>query len=157
MTKLQHLLGLIILMTACSESVHYTSQLVPTRTEEITDHRALAKKMLRSAITKIEGGMIAIVIQGEKNPQRLLIHTDKEIGVHQRCQQQHDCLGGVYASVHTTEGKGEILYRVYKTQAMQSACAWVEFYDTPFNNMTPQLQQDILGRVWHWTQACFAS
>ena len=153
-------LGLIVLLVSgCGDSQiveEPTSTLKPDKIEELTEQKKLAKKMFTSVLTRLTDGMISAVIQYENDKDKLQLainHSDKTL--HELCRAQETCIGGIYSSVHNNQGKGEILHRVYKEQTMQIACAWVESYHSAFGQMDKQLQQDVIGRSWHWVKVCF--
>lgn len=154
-------LGIAILLTSgCSDSQiveEPTSTLEPDKTEEIIEQRKLAKKMFTSVLTRLADGMInALIIQSDNDKDKLQLainHSDQTL--HELCRVQETCVGGIYSSVHNNQGKGEILHRVYKGQTMQIACAWLESYPSEFGQVDEQLQQDVIGRSWHWVKVCF--
>jgi hypothetical protein len=149
---------LFSLLVNCSKApeVNFTSTLKPDSIEEMTDDKQLATKMFTSITTRLPNGMLSATIQQENPQQHLNLtinHTDKTL--HELCPTQENCVGGVYSSVHNKNGQGEIFHRVFKGKNIQIACAWVEHYSTEFGSINEQLQQDVIGRSWHWVKECF--
>jgi len=152
-------LYLLLLVVSCNRApdVEPTSTLEPVQVEEMTSEKQLAKKMFTSMLTRLPNGMLSAVIQAQKNDKtdlRLKMnHLEKTL--HELCRTQENCVGGVYSSVHNHKGKGEIMHRIFKGKRLQIACAWIEHYPSEFDPMNEQLEQDVIGRSWHWVKECF--
>lgn len=151
---------LVLLASGCSSSsLEFvegpTSSLKPDQVEEITEESKLGKKMFTSVLTRLKYGNISAIIQtnSDNQLQMAINHSDKSL--HELCRARENCLGGVYASVHNNNGKGEIFHRVHKGNRMKVACAWIESYSSEFEAMSEQLQKDVIGRAWHWIKVCF--
>jgi hypothetical protein len=154
------LIVLIVTLGGCSESPipQPTSSLKPEQVEELTEEKQLAKKMFSSILKQLPNGTVGTLIIREKptsNRWYLKLNPNSEKTLHELCEVQDDCIGGVYASVYNDNNQGEILYRIHQGKKMQIACAWLERYPSPFETMNKQLQQDIIGRMWHWANICF--
>lgn len=158
--KLSGLLTIFVfIFSGCSESPRPapTSSLKPEQVEEFKEEKQLAKKMFSSALKRLPNGTVGTLIVQEKpasNHWYLKLNTDSEKTLHELCNIQDDCIGGIYAGVYNDNNQGEILYRVHRGKKMQIACAWLEHYSSPFETMDKQLQQDIIGRMWHWANVC---
>jgi len=151
-----YLLTLLLLVGGCGDSkwTEPTSTLKPDKIEEITDQRQVAKKMFVSSLTRLPNGMMSATIHRAENELWLEVnHSDKAL--HELCPAQETCVGGVYASVHNKDAKGEILHRVYKGKTIQIACAWIEFYASEFNQVDKALSENVIGRTWYWVKKCF--
>ncbi|RKZ74341.1 MAG: hypothetical protein DRQ57_11390 [Gammaproteobacteria bacterium] len=159
-TKHPIFLGMLLSLTGGCDNAHYadepTSNLKPDNVEEYTEERKLATKMFTSVLTQLENGMVSMTIHRQDEKARLQLkvnHSEKTL--HELCRVQETCVGGIYASVNNHKDQGEILHRVYKTQRMQIACAWLESYPEKFGTMNDALQQEVVGRAWHWVKKCF--
>ncbi len=147
---------LLLLVGSCSDSkwTEPTSTLKPDNIEEITDQRQVAKKMFVSSLTRLPNGMLSATIHRTEGEFWLEVNrSDKAL--HDLCPAQESCVGGIYASVHNKDAKGEILHRVYKSKTMQIACAWVEFYASEFDTVDEDLTKNVIGRSWYWVKKCF--
>ncbi|MCK5720029.1 MAG: hypothetical protein KAH84_08815 [Thiomargarita sp.] len=155
------LVALVIIASCATNSIKEPpSNLQPDKIKEFTENRKIATRMFSAILTQIENGMVSYTIhrQTENAPLYLIPNTTEQT-VHKLCKKQKSCIGGVFASVHNNNSnKGEILYRVYKTQQMQLDCSWLEIYDSSFAlAMNEELKTNIIGRAWHWTKNCFAT
>jgi len=133
-----------------------TSTLKPEQTQEITEQKALAKKMFTSALTRLKDGMVSAMILREGNNGTLKLainHSDKMLS--ELCQTQETCVGGIYVSVHNNKDKGELFHRIHKGKTLEMACVWLESYPSRFGTMDEALQKEVIGRTWHWVKTCF--
>jgi len=151
---------MLLSLTGGCDNAHYaeepTSSLKPDSVEEYTEERKLATKMFSSIVTQLKNGMVSMTIHRQDEKARLQLkvnHSEKTL--HELCRTQETCVGGIYASVNNHKNQGEILHRVYKTKRMQTACAWLELYSEEFGPMDAALQQEVVGRAWHWVKKCF--
>jgi len=154
------LIILIFTLGGCSESPipQPTSSLKPEQVEEFTEEKQLAKKLFGSLLKQLPNGTIGALILQEKptsNRWYLQLNTHSEKTLHELCNMKDDCIGGVYAGVYNDNNQGEILHRIHRGKKMQISCVWLERYPTTFETMDQQLQQDIIGRMWHWATVCF--
>ncbi len=134
-----------------------TSNLKPDNVKEFAEERKLATKMLSSVLTRLPNGQVSAVIHRQNDKAKIYLtvnHSEKTL--HKLCLEQETCIGGVYASVlNNNKNKGEILHRVHKTKKMVTTCAWLELYSSKFGVMDEALQQEVIGRSWHWVKECF--
>ena len=149
---------LAALVTSCDDSppsvTEPTSTLKPEQSQEITEQKVLAKQMFTSALTRIENGTISALILREGDNMKLVINDSKQT-LSELCKTQEACMGGVYVSVHNNGDKGELFHRIHKGNTLQMACVWLESFPSKFGSMDDTLQQEVIGRAWHWVKVCF--
>ena len=150
---------LLSLLGSCDHSQFAegpTSTIEPESVKEFSEERKLATKMFSSALTRLPNGQVGAVIHRQNDKAKIYLtvnHSEKNL--HELCREQETCIGGVYASVLNNKNKGEILHRVHKTKKMLTTCAWLESYSSKFGVMDEALQQEVIGRAWHWVKECF--
>lgn len=155
--KSRYFVLLVLLVASCKNSqIEPTSILKPEQIQEITEQKALAKKMLTSVPTRLPDGRLSAVIarEGDNGKLELAINRSGKM-LSELCRIQENCVGGVYVSVHNNQGKGELFHRIHKGKKLQIACVWLESYSFEFGPVDNALQKEVIGRSWHWVKACF--
>jgi len=126
--------------------------LVPEKTESISDEKLLAKKMFTSVLTKIENGSLAGLIL--KKDGQLQVEWSMPESLREKCDEIDECKGLVYLSIHNVENKGEIFYRVHNNKNYATICNSLETYPSTFS-MSDALKQSVLQRTLSLVQTCF--
>lgn len=132
-----------------------TTKLKPEKVHEFTERKRLATEMFRSVVTRLPNGNVAAIIDKINNKWQLVPVDITKFSMNIYCKAKQNCIGGMYASIHNKNGKGEILYRIHKGKNMIMSCAWKEFYSTAFETMSEQLKIDVLERAGYWGKECY--